>query len=74
VNAHLEVSDYGTGWDFAALPVVTPSAFLLIGTLKEHHYHPPHDHDDVIAASMDVGLVLVALFVAGKLVAAKILK
>jgi hypothetical protein len=48
-------------------------AILIDYALPEPHPHPLADHDDPIAASVELAVVVVALFVAFRLVAVRIL-
>jgi hypothetical protein len=57
----------------AATAVVGPSAILMYYAVPPPHPHLPADHDDLIATSVELTVVVVFLFVAFRLVRVRIL-
>jgi hypothetical protein len=59
----------------APAPMIVPGpAAVLVYAVVEPHYHLPSRHDDLVALGTEVGLALVVIFVAGKLVACRLVR
>lgn len=60
-----------------AMPVTAvfgSSTVLAVVAVREPDYHVPADHHDPVAFGTEIAVVIAAVFVAGKLVAARVLR
>jgi hypothetical protein len=54
--------------------VVAPAVLAYVATIPKPHYHLIGDRHDPVALVIDVGLVLIVLFVGCKLVACRLIR